>query len=74
MAKRRVDGRIGARLAEARKARGMSQAWLARRIGVSVGTVQAYEHGRARVTIERLQALAEALQCEPASLLKSTTS
>jgi transcriptional regulator with XRE-family HTH domain len=73
MAKRRVDGRIGARLAAARKARGISQGWLAKRIGVSVGTIQAYEHGRARVTVERLQALADALQCEPASLLKPLT-
>jgi transcriptional regulator with XRE-family HTH domain len=72
--KRRVDGRIGARLAAARKARGISQGWLAKRIGVSVGTVQAYEHGRARITVERLEALAEALRCEPTDLLKSPTS
>jgi transcriptional regulator with XRE-family HTH domain len=69
--KRRVDGRIGARLVAVRKARGMSQNWLAKRIGVSVGTVQAYEHGRARVTVERLEALADALQCKPADLLTS---
>jgi transcriptional regulator with XRE-family HTH domain len=72
--KRRADGRIGTRLAEARKARGISQGWLAKRIGVSVGTIQAYEHGRARIAVERLEALAEALQCEPASLLKPATS
>jgi transcriptional regulator with XRE-family HTH domain len=68
--KRRVDGRVGARLAAARKARGFSQGWLAKRIGVSVGTIQAYEHGRARITVERLQALADALRCEAADLLK----
>jgi transcriptional regulator with XRE-family HTH domain len=70
MAKRRVDGRIGARLVEARKVRGFSQGWLAKRIGVSVGTIQAYEHGRARITVERLQALADALRCEIGDLLK----
>jgi transcriptional regulator with XRE-family HTH domain len=67
--KRPVDGHIGTRLAEARKARGISQAWLAKRIGVSVGTVQAYEHGRARIAVDRLKALADALRCEPANLL-----
>jgi transcriptional regulator with XRE-family HTH domain len=70
MSKRRVDGRVGARLIKARKARGFSQGWLAKRIGVSVGTIQAYEHGRARITVERLQALADALRCEAADLLR----
>jgi transcriptional regulator with XRE-family HTH domain len=71
--KRHADGRIGARLIEARKARGFSQGWLAKRIGVSVGTVQAYEHGRARIAVERLQALADALQCDVADLIKFTS-
>jgi transcriptional regulator with XRE-family HTH domain len=74
MQKRRIDGRIGARLVAARKARGMSQGWLAKRIGVSIGTIQAYEHGRARVTVERLEAIADVLQCKSADLLKSSTS
>jgi len=68
--KRPVDGRIGSRLAEVRHACGYSQAWLAKRIGVSVGLIQAYERGRSRVTIDRLKALAEALRCKPADLLK----
>jgi transcriptional regulator with XRE-family HTH domain len=67
--KRPVDGRIGTRLAEARHARGLSQGKLARAIGVTTGTVQAYEHGRCRIAIERLEDLAEALQCEQADLL-----
>jgi transcriptional regulator with XRE-family HTH domain len=65
MVKRPVDGRIGVRLAEVRKARGMSQGRLARAIGVSVGLVQAYE----RITVERLEDLAAVLQCEPADLI-----
>jgi transcriptional regulator with XRE-family HTH domain len=68
--KRPADGRIGERLAEARKARGMSQGWLAKRIGVSVGTIQAYEHGRARIPADRIQALVGVLRCEAADLLK----
>jgi transcriptional regulator with XRE-family HTH domain len=68
--KRAADGRVGARLAELRARRGMSQGWLAKRIGVTVGTVQAYEHGRARVTVDRLLGLAAALGCEAADLLR----
>ena len=67
--KRPVDGRIGARLAEARKARRLSQGKLARAIGVSIGLVQSYEHGRCRVPIERLMAIAAVLECDAADLL-----
>jgi transcriptional regulator with XRE-family HTH domain len=67
--KRHVNGRIGARLAELRSRSGLSQARLAKAIGVTTGAIQAYEHGRARITVERLEALADALQCEPAELL-----
>jgi transcriptional regulator with XRE-family HTH domain len=67
--KRTVNGRVGARLLEIRKIRGLSQGQLAKAIGVTVGAVQAYEHSRARIAVERLEALAEALQCEPADLL-----
>jgi transcriptional regulator with XRE-family HTH domain len=72
--KRPTDGRIGERLAKARKARGFSQGWLAKRIGVSVGTIQAYEHGRSRIAASRLVALADALRCEPTELLKQSES
>jgi transcriptional regulator with XRE-family HTH domain len=68
--KRPADGRIGTRLAEARKARGMSQGWLAKRIGVSVGTIQAYEHGRSRIPGDRLEALVGVLRCDPATLIR----
>jgi transcriptional regulator with XRE-family HTH domain len=69
--KRPADGHIGARLVEARKARGFSQGWLAKRIGVSVGTIQAYEHNRAQIPLARLQALADALRCDVTDLITS---
>lgn len=69
--KRPVDGHIGECLAKARKARGMSQGWLAKRIGVSVGTIQAYEHGRTRIAAERIRALADALRCDVTDLITS---
>jgi transcriptional regulator with XRE-family HTH domain len=68
--KRRADGRIGTRLAEVRKARGISQGWLAKRIGVSIGTIQAYEHGRSRIPGDRLEALIGVLRCDPATLIR----
>ena len=68
--KRPADGRIGKRLVEARHACGYSQGWLARRIGVSTATIQAYERGRARIAAERLKALADALQCDASDFLK----
>jgi transcriptional regulator with XRE-family HTH domain len=67
--KRPVDPRIGDAVAAARQARGISQGKLARAIGVTVGTVQAYEHGRTRIAVERLADLASALQCELTELL-----
>jgi transcriptional regulator with XRE-family HTH domain len=60
---------LGHRLRQVRHYRGLSQGRLAKRIGISVGTIQAYEHGRARVTVDRLLVLAAALGCEPAELL-----
>src|SRR5262245_50084782 len=67
--KRAIDGRVGARLAAARQSRGLSQGQLAKAIGVTTGAIQAYEHGRTRIAVERLEDLAEALQCEPVELL-----
>jgi len=67
--KRPMDGRIGKRLIEARKARGFSQGWLAKRIGVSVGTIQAYEHNRAQIPLARLKALTDALRCDVTDLI-----
>lgn len=60
---------IGLRLRQLREARAISQGQVARAIGVSVGTVQGYEHGRTRITVDRLEQLAAALQCEPVELL-----
>ena len=53
-----------------RQHRKISQGKIAKAIGVSVGTVQNYERGRASITTDRLEQLARALQCEPAELLQ----
>jgi DNA-binding XRE family transcriptional regulator len=64
--KHNIDGRIGGRLAEIRASRKISQAWLAQLIGVTPGAIQAYEHGRSRVTVDRLDA--RIVRCAPAHI------
>lgn len=59
----------GQRLYQIRRHRKISQGRIAKAIGVSVGTIQNYEHGRVAVTVDRLEQLARALQCETADLL-----
>jgi transcriptional regulator with XRE-family HTH domain len=60
---------LGRRLLELRQARGLSQGRVAKATGVTTAAIQAYEHGRAGITVERLEDLARALQCEPVELL-----
>lgn len=67
--KTQPDSRLGQRLHQIRDCRGLSQAQLARAIGVSVGTVQNYEHGRNPIPTDRLEPLAMALSCKPVELL-----
>jgi transcriptional regulator with XRE-family HTH domain len=62
---------IRARLAEIRTSRKISQSKLARRLGVSVGTIQNYECGRNEPNLTRLVELALALKCKPTDLLKA---
>jgi transcriptional regulator with XRE-family HTH domain len=64
-----IDPRLGQRLRQLRESRDMSQGQLAKAIGVSIGTVQNYEHGRVHMTVDRLEQFAQALQCETVDLL-----
>ena len=50
---------------------GLSQSALARRVGVSVRTVNYWEHGKRRPRGENIQALAAALRMTPRSLLRA---
>jgi transcriptional regulator with XRE-family HTH domain len=64
-----VDASFGDRLQRLRKARGLSQAEIASRLGVSKPTFWAWEHGKARPLDSRVDALAEALGVARADLL-----
>jgi transcriptional regulator with XRE-family HTH domain len=60
---------LGARIAELRTAKGMTQQKLAEELGVSQQTVGHYEVGRARLQVATLQTLAEALGVSVTTLL-----
>jgi transcriptional regulator with XRE-family HTH domain len=61
--------RVGQRIAPARRATGLTQAELAERLACPTTTLIHYEHGRHGITVERLSAIATALDLPPASLL-----
>jgi transcriptional regulator with XRE-family HTH domain len=54
---------------EWRKYRGLTQEQLAERVGWSVGNISPLERGLQGYSQEGLEALAEALQCDPGQLL-----
>jgi transcriptional regulator with XRE-family HTH domain len=65
------DASFGARIERLRKARGISQAHIASRLGVSKPTVWAWEHGKARPVGSRIAALAEVLGVASADLVSA---
>lgn len=60
---------IGARLKRFRLAKGLSQAQLAEKIGVSRETITAYESGRARLLDDVISSLAKALSISADEIL-----
>ena len=63
------DERIGSRLREARKMRGLTVAELARRAGMKRPNLSRLEHGRHRPSLDTLERLAEALEVPVARLV-----
>ena len=64
-----VRRQVGQRIATARRAAGMTHAELAARLGWPRDTLIHYEHGRRALSVERLVAIAAALDIHPAVLL-----
>ena len=56
-----IKQRVGRKIREARKAKGLTQKELADKISLSVGTVNQYEVGKQNLTIETIQKVANAL-------------
>lgn len=63
------DKRLGEKLREMRKARGITQQTLAKRLGVTFQQIQKYEFGMNRLCVERLLKIAEALGTPYAELI-----
>jgi transcriptional regulator with XRE-family HTH domain len=64
-----IDGQIGKRLAEARKAAGLTVRQLATRLGWPYTTLANYEEGRRPLRIAQLSAIAAVLGQSPAAFL-----
>ncbi len=67
---RLIDKAIGQKIRELRNRWGLSQSELAERIGISFQQIQKYEKGSSRISVMRLQQIAEALGASPASFLE----
>ena len=63
------DAAVGQRILSMRKERGMSQADIAKTIGVSYQQFQKYENGSNRISGARILKIAAAFDCPPAALL-----
>jgi len=60
---------VGRRIAAARRGAGLTQAELAARLDWPRDTLIHYEHGRRAIAVDRLAAIAAALNIPPATLL-----
>ena len=67
-----LDAMVGARIRMLRVNRGMSQAMLAGRIGVTFQQVQEYERGTNRVGVSRLSQIASVLGVSIGELFESS--
>lgn len=65
--------RLGARIAELRKAKNITQIQMAELLGVSQQTINSYEVGRRRVPVSALPQLANALMISIEEVLGETT-
>ena len=63
---------LGSRLAQLRKAAGLTQVKLAETLGISQQMVASYEVGRRRIPVSMLPALAQALKVQIDALLGGT--
>ena len=64
-----IDAKIGARLAEVRRWRGLTQRQLAKAVGVTITAIQNWERGRHAISAKHFGPLADALYCQPLDLL-----
>jgi transcriptional regulator with XRE-family HTH domain len=64
-----VDIAAGINMRRIRRARGLTQEWLAAQIGLTFQQVQKYERGANRISCSRLMDIARALHVPPSAIL-----
>ncbi|AQR63435.1 hypothetical protein BZG35_08415 [Brevundimonas sp. LM2] len=65
-----IDIEVGARVRERRKALGLSQSELGRRLGLTFQQVQKYENGMNRMSVSRLWMIGQALEVSIVDLVE----
>ena len=65
-----IKKRVGDRIKEARKAKGLTQREFGKILGISHATVNGYETGNQNLTLDTLEKLAKALDLEPKAFLE----
>ena len=63
-----IDAEVGRRVRDRRRALGVSQAWLAERLGITFQQVQKYEKGANRISAGRLMRISQILKMPVATL------
>lgn len=66
--------KIGAKIAELRKDKKLTQEQLAEKVGITVQYLGTIERGKANTTLNRLDKIADVLGCESDDLIFCTTS
>lgn len=56
---------------EIRNKKGMSLRELSKRTGISLGALNNYENGKREITIQKLEIIAQALECKIVDLFES---
>ena len=70
---RTLNKRIGARIADRRKATGLTQAQVAEAMGLSNDAISRMERGNIMPTVQRLVQLSELFDCETADFLTQSS-
>ncbi|WP_095108616.1 helix-turn-helix domain-containing protein [Pseudomonas sp. Irchel 3E20] len=72
MKERTVAHRVGATIAFRRKAKGLTQAYMAEAIGVEKETISRMENGVISISLTRLQQMSEVLECSLSDLVRAS--
>lgn len=66
----KIERDLGSFIREMRKAAGVSQMWLADKVGVSYQQIQKYEKGKSRISVSKLYKMADAFGVPVATFIE----